>query len=77
MSKEVLKENLLYLFDKGIVKWMKIKTLLVNKEDEELSYVKFLLERRAKVREEWIIYLKIWLNAIEGRIKNLYQPKKG
>ena len=49
MTKEVLKDFLLYFLANGTVKWMDMDTLIQNKRSEELAYVRFLLENRAKV----------------------------
>ena len=50
MTKEVLKDFLLYFLENGTVKWMDLDTLLQNKRSEELAYVKFFLEKRAEVK---------------------------
>ena len=58
MTREVLKDHLLYFLANGTVKWMDLDILLQNKHSEELAYVKFLLERRAEVTNGWNKYLR-------------------
>ena len=64
MTKEVLKDFLLYFMVDGTVKWMDMDTLLQNKRSEELAYVRFLLEKRAEVANGRNEILRTWLKRI-------------
>ena len=77
MTREVLKDFLLYFLADGIVKWMNIDTLLQNKRSEELAYVKFLLEKIAEVTDKNSRVLRTWLDRISTRIKEEYKLRKG
>ena len=56
---------------------MDLESLLQNKKYEELTYVKFLLERRAEVTNSCNKYLRRWLDEISTRIKDQYKLRKG
>ena len=77
MTREVLKDFLLYFLVNGIVKWMDLDTLLHNKCSEELAYVKFFLEKRAKVTNGWNRLLMTWLDIISTRIREEYRFGRG
>ena len=77
MTREVLRDNLIYFFANGKVKWMDIDTLLQNKHFEEMTYVEFLMEKRAEVINERNIILRTWPNRISTRIREKYRLRKG
>ena len=77
MTRELLKDFLLYFLANGTVKWMDMDTLLQNKRSEELAYVKFLLEKREEVANERNRILRIWLDRISTKIREKYRLKKG
>ena len=48
MTKEVLKDHLIYFLANRTVKWMDLDTLLQNKQSEEWAYVQLLLEKKSR-----------------------------
>ena len=77
MTREVLKDFLLYFLENGTVKWMDLDTLLQNKRSEELAYVKFLLEKRAEVTNGRNRIMRTWLERISTRIREEYKLRRG
>ena len=77
MTREVLKDFLLYFLANGTVKWMNMDTLLQNKCSEELAYVRFCLEKRAEVTNGKNRIFRAWLDKISTRIREEYRLRRG
>ena len=77
MTREVLKDFLLYFLADGTIKWMNMDTLLQNKRSEELDYVNFLLDKRAEVINERNRIRRTWLDRISTRVREEYKLRKG
>ena len=77
MTREVLKDFLLYFLDDGTVKWMDMDTLMQNKHYEEMAYVKFLLKKIASVTNNKSRVLRTWLDRIFTRIREEFKVRRG
>ena len=77
MTSEVLKDFLLYFLPNRTGKWMDLDTLLQNKGSKELTYVTFLLEKRAEVTNGRNKILRTWLDRISTRIRKEYKLRRG